>query len=50
MEDDKKAFQEIEKLAEEYPMDMRYLTLLGDLYLQNGKSRRLIALTRKYFP
>lgn len=39
MEDDKKAFQEIESLAKEYPMDMRYLTLLGDVYLQNGKNQ-----------
>lgn len=35
--DDKKAFQEIESLVQEYPMDMRYLVILGDLYMQNGK-------------
>jgi tetratricopeptide (TPR) repeat protein len=47
MEDDKKAFQEIEKLAEEYPMDMRYLTLLGDLYLQNGKKQEAYSTYQK---
>ena len=37
MKDDKKAFREIESLVEEYPMDMRYQVVLGDVYLQNGK-------------
>lgn len=32
-----KAFEEIKALADEYPYDMRYLTLLGDVYLNNGK-------------
>lgn len=38
MKDDVKAFDEIENLAKEYPYDMRYLTILGDLYLNNGKN------------
>lgn len=37
MKDDKKAFQEIESLVQEYPIDMRYQVILGDVYLQNGK-------------
>ena len=37
MKENKKAFQEIENLAKEYPNDMRYLTLLGDVYLNNNK-------------
>lgn len=37
MKDNKKAFREIESLVEEYPMDMRYQVVLGDVYLQNGK-------------
>ena len=37
MKENKKAFQEIENLAKEYPNDMRYLTLLGDVYLNNDK-------------
>ena len=37
MKDDKKAFREIESLVQEYPMDMRYQVILGDVYLQNGK-------------
>lgn len=40
MKDDKKAFQEIESLVQEYPMDMRYQVILGDVYLQNGKNRK----------
>ncbi|MEG2514828.1 MAG: tetratricopeptide repeat protein, partial [Bacteroidaceae bacterium] len=36
---DKKAFQEIENLAKEYPNDMKYLSVLGDVYLNNGKTK-----------
>ncbi|MBR3454532.1 MAG: tetratricopeptide repeat protein [Bacteroidaceae bacterium] len=36
MHEDKLAFAEMEKLAEEYPNDLRYRVLLGDLYLDNG--------------
>ena len=39
MKDDKKAFQEIESLVQEYRMDMRYQVILGDVYLQNGKKQ-----------
>ena len=39
MKDDKKAFQEIESLVQEYPMDMRYQVILGDVYLQNGEKQ-----------
>ena len=31
------AFAEIKNLADEYPYDMRYLTMLGDVYMENGK-------------
>lgn len=37
MDNDKQAFTEIENLAKEYPYDMRYLTILGDVYFNNGK-------------
>lgn len=37
MKDDVKAFSEIESLVAEYPADVRYTTILGDVYLQNGK-------------
>lgn len=37
MKDDKKAFREIESLVQEYPLDMRYQVVLGDVYMQNGK-------------
>lgn len=39
MKDDKKAFREIESLVQEYPMDLRYQVILGDVYLQNGKEQ-----------
>ncbi|MCI5580534.1 MAG: tetratricopeptide repeat protein [Phocaeicola plebeius] len=31
------AFTEIESLSKEYPYDMRYKTILGDVYMNNGK-------------
>lgn len=37
MKNDKKAFQEIESLVREYPMDMHYQVILGDVYLEHGK-------------
>ena len=39
MKDDKSAFREIENLVKEYPMDMRYQVILGDVYMQNGKKQ-----------
>ena len=33
-----KAFAEVQDLVEEYPYEMRYRTLLGDLYLSNNKT------------
>ena len=38
MDDAEQAFTEIENLAKEYPYDMRYLTILGDVYMENGKT------------
>ena len=32
-----KAFTEIENLVKEYPFDMRYRTILGDVYMGNGR-------------
>lgn len=43
MNNDKQAFTEIENLAKEYPYDMRYLTILGDVYLNNGKEEEAYA-------
>ena len=37
MDDNERAFAEIDNLAKEYPYEMRYLTMLGDIYLENGK-------------
>lgn len=47
MGDDKKAFTEIENLAKEYPNDMRYLSILGDVYLNNGKLEEAYETYRK---
>ena len=38
MDSTQQAFTEIENLAKEYPYDMRYLTILGDVYLNNNRS------------
>ena len=37
MDSTEHAFAEIKNLADEYPYDMRYLTILGDVYMENGK-------------
>lgn len=37
--DKEKAFSEIESLSKEYPYDMRYQNMLGDVYLDNGKAQ-----------
>lgn len=47
MDNDKQAFTEIENLAKEYPYDMRYLTILGDVYLNNGKEEEAYETYRK---
>ena len=47
MKYDKKAFQEIEILVQEYPMDMRYQVILGDVYLQNGKKQEAYDVYQK---
>ncbi len=47
MKDDKKAFQEIESLVQEYPMAMRYQVILGDVYLQNGKKQEAYDVYQK---
>nr|WP_294631174.1 tetratricopeptide repeat protein [uncultured Bacteroides sp.] len=47
MKDDKKAFREIESLVQEYPMDMRYQVILGDVYLQHGKKEEAYAVYQK---
>ena len=36
-DNNEKAFSEIESLVKEYPYEMRYLTILGDVYMENGK-------------
>lgn len=45
--DDKAAFREIENLVSEYPMDMRYRVVLGDVYLQHGKADEAYAIYRQ---
>jgi tetratricopeptide (TPR) repeat protein len=47
MKDNKNAFREIESLIAEYPLDMRYRVILGDLYMQNGKQEEAYTLYNK---
>ena len=37
MNEKDQAFNEVESLVKEYPYDMRYQTILGDVYLENNK-------------
>lgn len=37
MDSTERAFEEMKSLAEEYPYDLRYLTILGDLYMKEGQ-------------
>lgn len=41
-----KAFTEIESLSKEYPYDMRYQTILGDVYLNNDKPQEAYRVYR----
>jgi len=47
MDDNERAFAEIENLAKEYPYEMRYLTMLGDVYMENGKTAEAYATFRQ---
>ena len=47
MKDDKKAFEEIDNLVKEYPLDVYYQTIQGDIYLQNGKKEEARAIYEK---
>lgn len=38
-----KAFEEIEKLANKYPMNARYRLLMGDLHLENEETEKALA-------
>lgn len=40
--DQDKAFTEIENLSKEYPYDLRYQTILGDVYLNNEKPQEAL--------
>ena len=47
MKESAKAFKEIESLIREYPSDLRYQVVLGDVYLQNGKEEEALDLYQK---
>ena len=47
MKDEKMAFREIESLVQEYPMDMRYQVVLGDVYMQNKKEKEAFDIYQK---
>lgn len=42
LDDMDKAFSEIQALVDEYPYDMRYRTVLGDVYLSNGRNEEAL--------
>lgn len=42
-----KAFEEIEKLANKYPMNARYRLLMGDLHLENEETEKALACYQK---
>lgn len=46
-EDRKNAFREMESLVAEYPNELRYQVVLGDVYLENGKTEEAHALYQK---
>ena len=43
MNDEKRAFEEMQTLAEEYPNDLRYQVVVGDLYLDAGRKEEALA-------
>ena len=47
MDSTDRAFTEIENLAKEYPYDMRYPTMLGDVYMDNSKYEEAYSIYRK---
>ena len=42
MNDEKRAFEEMQALANEYPNDQRYQVVIGDLYLDAGKKEEAL--------
>ncbi|MCD8292468.1 MAG: tetratricopeptide repeat protein [Prevotellaceae bacterium] len=47
MDDDKGALNEIESLVAEYPKDLRYQVVLGDVYMQRGKTDEAYDIYRR---
>lgn len=47
MNQEKKAFAEIQKYIDKYPNEIKYQTLLGDLYLQTGKTKEAFMVYSK---
>ncbi|MBQ0021739.1 MAG: tetratricopeptide repeat protein [Prevotellaceae bacterium] len=42
MNDEKRAFAEMTELAQEYPNDLRYQVVIGDLYMDEGKEKEAL--------
>lgn len=47
MKDEKNAFKEMQALAEEYPNDLKYKVLIGDLYLDGGKPEQALKVYKE---
>ena len=49
LEDDVKAFNELEKLADKYPYEAKYQILIGDLYLEKQETEKAYKAYQKAF-
>ena len=47
LDNQEQAFNEIESLSKEYPYDLRYQTILGDVYLNNDKPEEAYAVYQR---
>ncbi|MDR1257882.1 MAG: tetratricopeptide repeat protein [Tannerellaceae bacterium] len=49
LKEDDKAFREVEKLADKFPMEARFTILVGDLYLEQGKTAEAYEAYRRAY-
>lgn len=47
LNDKKKAYEEVQKYIDKYPQEIKYYILLGNLYLQDGKTKEAYAALSK---
>jgi tetratricopeptide (TPR) repeat protein len=49
LEEPENAFKEVEKLADKFPMESRYPIIIGDLYLEKGKTKEAYEAYQKAY-